>query len=404
MSYEIVQFQNRTGETLRAYLHWPLRTPRAFVLFAHCFTCTANIKAALIIARALAQEGFATLRFDFTGLGGSEGEFADTSFSTNVSDLVSAADYLAANHGAPEVLVGHSLGGAAVLAAAQDIASSKAVATIGAPAEAAHVAQLLEESRDILVEEGEATVNIGGRPFRVKKQFLDDLDRHELPGSLNRLRRALLVMHAPLDPIVPVDNASEIFSHALHPKSFVSLDDADHLLSRETDARYAARVLAAWASRYIHPTEDEAAVAAEPSAVTARTETNGFLTEIDAAGHPLIADEPVSVGGQDAGPSPYDLLSGALASCTSMTLQMYARRKGFALSAATVRVAHSRVHATDCEHCETQTGRIDRFDRVISLDGALDDAARERLLEIADRCPVHRTLESEIEILTELAE
>jgi len=404
MKYETVRFHNHAGDTLRGHIHWPMRNPRAFVLFAHCFTCTANIKAALAIAQALVQEGFAVLRFDFTGLGASEGDFADTNFSTNVSDLLAAADYLASTHRAPEVLVGHSLGGTAVLAAAPDIPSSKAVATIGAPAEAAHVAHLLGDSREALEAVGEATVDIGGRAFRVKKQFLDDLGRHDLPDALNRLRRALLVMHAPLDAIVPIDNAGEIFSHALHPKSFVSLDGADHLLSREADAQYAARVLAGWASRYIEDTERERLLASEPGAVTARTGPEGFLTELDAAGHPLVADEPAAVGGEDAGPSPYDLLSAALASCTSMTLQMYARRKGLALEDVTVQVKHSKIHARDCESCEAESGHIDQFTRAIELEGLLDNASRQRLLEIADRCPVHRTLESEAKILTELAE
>jgi len=404
MTYETVEFQNRAGETLRGHLHWPMQNSRAFVLFAHCFTCTANIKAALAITRALVHEGFAVLRFDFTGLGASEGDFADTNFSTNVSDLIAAADYLASKHRAPEILVGHSLGGTAVLAAAPDIESSRAVATIGAPAQAAHVANLLGGSREALDTVGEATVDIGGRPFRVKKQFLDDLEQHGLPGTLNRLRKALLVMHAPLDAIVPIDNAGEIFGHALHPKSFVSLDDADHLLSREADARYAATVLAGWASRYIGAAEQDEALESTPGMVIARTGPAGFLTEISAAGHALIADEPASVGGEDAGPSPYDLLSGALASCTSMTLQMYARRKSLELTNVTVRVQHSKIHASDCENCETQTGRIDQFTRVIALDGNLDNAARQRLLEIADRCPVHQTLTRDVEILTQLAD
>ena len=402
MSHETIQFENHAGDTLTGHLHWPLLRPGGFVLFAHCFTCTANIKAALTISRALAQEGFAVLRFDFTGLGDSEGEFAETNFSTNVGDLLAAAEYLAANHRPPDLLVGHSLGGTAVLAAAPEIPSSKAVATIGAPAMASHVTHLFSDSRDELEAAGEAVVDIGGRPFRIKKQFLDDLERHRLPESLKSLRKALLVMHSPLDTIVSVDNAGEIFGHALHPKSFVSLDKADHLLSREADARYAAQVLAGWAGRYIPAARDDPAPAGDPGAVTARTGAHGFLTELDAAGHALVADEPVSVGGDDEGPSPYDLLASGLASCTSMTLQMYARRKGMALREATVEVKHSRIHARDCEDCETKTGRIDRFSRLIRLDGDLDTDERQRLLEIADRCPVHQTLTGEVKISTGL--
>ncbi len=403
MKTETTEFKNPDGDTLRGYLHWPLLKPRAFALFAHCFTCSSNSKAAVIIARELTQAGFAVLRFDFTGLGDSEGDFADTNFSTNVTDLLAAADYLARNHGPPEVLIGHSLGGTAMLAAAPEIPSSKAVATIGAPAEAAHVAHLLGDSRATLEEAGEAMVDIGGRPFRVKQQFVDDLSQHELPESLNRLRRALLVMHAPLDKIVSVENAGRIFSHALHPKSFVSLDKADHLLSRAADARYAAQVLAGWASRYISDAAKDDSLIPEPGVVLARTGSVGFLTELTASGHALVADEPVSVGGEDAGPSPYDLLGSALASCTSMTLQLYARRKNLKLNDVTVRVEHSRIHADDCESCETQSGKIDQLKRTISLDGELDDSSRQRLLEIADLCPVHRTLSSEIQILTELA-
>jgi putative redox protein len=356
-----------------------------------------------VIADALVRKGFAVLRFDFTGLGQSEGEFVETNFSTNVSDLVAAAEYLAAEHEAPAVLVGHSLGGTAVLAAAPEIASSKAVVTINAPAEAKHILHLLGDSRDRLEAEGRATVDIGGTPFEIRKQFLDDVEQQELPASVRRLRRALLVMHSPVDAIVTIDNATEIFTHALHPKSFISLDDADHLLSREADAIYAGDALAAWASRYVTVTaeKDESDAAAE--AAVARTGSEGFLTELVAGGHPLLADEPASVGGANAGPSPYALLSAALATCTSMTLQMYARHKGIALESATVSVTHEKIHARDCESCETREGKIDQFARTIELHGDLTDDMRARMLEIADKCPVHRTLNGEIEIVTSAA-
>jgi len=404
MTSETVHFPNASGQSLQGKLHRPLLNPVAYVLFAHCFTCTASIKAARVIADALVRKGFAVLRFDFTGLGQSEGKFPDTNFSTNVSDLVAAAEYMAAEHEAPDILVGHSLGGTAVLAAAPQIESSKAVVTINAPAEASHILHLLGDSRDQLEADGRAMVDIGGTPFEIKQQFLDDVEQQELPASVRHLRRALLVMHSPVDSIVSIDNATEIFTHALHPKSFISLDDADHLLSREADAIYAGDALAAWASRYVSaPAEqDESDAAAE--AATARTGAEGYVTDLVAGGHPLLADEPASVGGTNAGPSPYALLSGALATCTSMTLQMYARHKGIALDNAIVNVTHQKIHAKDCESCETREGKIDQFVRTIELQGDLTDEVRVRMLEIANKCPVHRTLKGEIEIVTRAAD
>jgi putative redox protein len=368
-------------------------------LFAHCFTCGADVRAAVGIARALAAQGFAVMTFDFTGLGESEGDFADTNFSTNVADLLAAARHLAEVHRAPDLLVGHSLGGTAVLAAAADVASCRAVATIGAPAEAAHVAHLLADGREEIESRGQAKVDIGGRPFFIKRQFLDDIARQSIGERLRGLRRALLVMHSPRDRIVSIDNAARIFEQALHPKSFVSLDDADHLLSREADAAYAARVLAAWAGRFLDVGDE-----LHEDGVVARTRDEGFVTSLAAGRHEWLADEPRSVGGTDLGPTPYDLLGAALASCTSMTLQVYARRKGLALEEAIVSVTHDRIHVQDCGDCETKEGRVDRFVRTIELAGRLDDAARTRLLEIADRCPVHRTLTNEIRIESSLRE
>ena len=389
------------GQTLQGHLHSPVGAkPRAYALFAHCFTCTANSRAAIHIARALATEGIAVLRFDFTGLGASEGEFADSNFSSNVADLVAAAEFLSNLDRAPTLLIGHSLGGTAVLAAAAQLEGVKAVATLGAPAQPAHVQALLGNERETIEREGQATVNLGGRPFQIKRQFLDDLAQQDLPASLRKLRRPLLIMHAPLDDIVSIDNASELFGHALHPKSFISLDNADHLLSREADAQYAAQVLAAWASRYVPLIQGEQVLDGGPGRAIARTPREGFTTQVNVAGHALIADEPTEAGGSNLGPSPYDLLSAALSVCTAMTLQMYARHKQLDLDEVTVEVRHSKIHAADCETCETTTGRVDRFERIIDLEGELTDAQRIRLLEIADRCPVHRTLESEVEIRT----
>ncbi len=399
-----VSFENDTGETLSGILGMPEQPPRAFALFAHCFTCSKNLKAATNIARSLSEAGIAVLRFDFTGLGQSEGAFADTNFSSNVTDLLAAVRFLEREYEAPRILMGHSLGGTAVLQAAADIPSAVAVATIGSPADPVHVGHMFRDAEPELAERGEAEVRLGGRPFKVKQQFLDDLERHDLPASIGSLRKALLVMHAPLDDIVEIDNASQLFIAAKHPKSFVSLDKADHLLSREEDSRYAGHVLATWAARYLPPAEEPATVDAGDYEVAARTETGSFRTDVVASGHRLVADEPASVGGSGLGPSPYDLLSAALATCTTMTLKMYASFKKLPLDAATVRVRHGKVHAEDCADCETTDGKIDQFERQLILHGDLSDAERQRLKEIADRCPVHRTLHEEVKVRTALAD
>ena len=407
MQNKKVSFDNDEGQSLSGLMALPETEPKACALFAHCFTCSKNLKAATNIASALTDAGIAVLRFDFTGLGQSEGDFADTNFSSNVSDLLAAVRFLEDNYRAPDILLGHSLGGTAILQAAADVPSAVAVATIGSPSDPGHVRHLFSGAEAALRDEGIAEVNLGGRPFTIKRQFLDDLERHELPSAIKALRKALLVMHAPLDDIVEIDNASALFANALHPKSFVSLDKADHLLSREEDSLYAGRVLAAWASRYL----EDGALAAQPGRpdsgsyeTAAQTRIDGFRTELVAGGHPLVADEPASVGGTDAGPSPYDLLSAALAACTSMTLKMYASHKKLDFESATVRVRHGKIHAKDCEDCESKEGRIDQFERELVLEGNLSEAERERMLEIADRCPVHRTLHAEVRVRTALSE
>ena len=342
------------------------------------------------------------MRFDFTGLGDSEGELGEAGFVSNVDDLVAAADYMARAHEAPQLLIGHSLGGAAILQAAAAIPSALAVATIGAPAQAAHVAHLLGSKREEIERNGAAVVQIAGRSFRIGKRFLDELVEDRLPEAVRRLRRALLIMHAPGDEVVGIDNASRIFQAALHPKSFVSLADADHLLSREDDARYAADVLAAWASRYL-PAQAKRGLGAREGEVVARIERSGFRAELDVGGYGLVADEPAAAGGGGLGPTPYGLLSAALGACTAMTLRLYAQRKGWPLDAATVRVTHARLHAEDCVGCDTKGGLVDRFERVLALEGALDAEQCRRLLELADLCPVHRTLKHEVRIDTRLA-
>jgi len=397
-----VNFPNSAGEDLAGMLDLPTGEPRAFALFAHCFTCSKNLRAASNISRSMTAAGIAVLRFDFTGLGQSDGDFAETSFSSNVDDLLSAARWLEDQHRAPELLFGHSLGGTAVLQAAPSIPSAVAVATIGSPADPTHVAHMFADSEAEIRDKGIAKVNLGGRPFCVREQFLDDLQKHNLPDAVGSLRKALLVMHAPLDEIVEVENASRLFAAAKHPKSFVSLDKSDHLMSNDADSRYAGAVLAAWATRYLPEPVVNAALEAREGEVVARTQIDGFRTDIQAGSHSLIADEPTDVGGTDLGPGPYDFLAAALASCTTMTLRMYANHKKLALRSATVTVNHGRVHAKDCIDCDQADGWIHEFQRELVLDGELSDEQRQRMLEIADRCPVHKTLHNEIKILSTL--
>jgi uncharacterized OsmC-like protein/alpha/beta superfamily hydrolase len=401
---QTVNFPNAAGEQLAGILEAPDgRRPRACALFAHCFTCTKNIRAAASISAALVEHGIAVLRFDFTGLGESEGEFGGSGFSGNVDDLVAAADYLASHFEAPALLVGHSLGGTAVLMAAPRIPSATAVVTLGAPSHASHVQQHFAESVDEIRERGSATVNIGGRPFQLRREFIDDLDTQPVEPRLRDLDKALLVMHSPVDTIVGIDNASEIFSAAMHPKSFVSLNNADHLLGQAADSAYAASVIASWAERYL-PEETRQTTEANEGEVVAVTGSQGYQTRIQAGPHVLVADEPASVGGEDTGPTPYGLLSAALAACTSMTLQMYARRKKIRLDEARVAVTHQKIHARDCESCETADGKVDQFARRITLKGEMTADQRARMLEIADLCPVHRTLHGEVEIRNESGE
>jgi len=403
MQKKNVTFENSAGEKLAGILDLPLAKPRAYALFAHCFTCSKNLRAATNISRALTDAGFAVLRFDFTGLGQSEGEFADSNFSSNVDDLLVAADFLDEHYEAPALLLGHSLGGTAVLQAAHDIPSAVAVATIGSPADPAHVGHLFAPATEALERDGVAEVNLGGRPFTVKQQFLEDIRKHPMPESLGSLRKAIMILHAPLDDTVELDNASKLFTAAKHPKSFVSLDKADHLMSRTEDSRYAGEVIASWAVRYLPPVEEAATVNVPEGSVLARTDIDSFTTEIQAGPHHLIADEPAGVGGANLGPSPYGLLSAALASCTTMTLKMYASMKKLDLRSVSVNVTHEKVHAEDCADCESEGGKIDTFYRELSFEGDLTDAQQQRLLEIADKCPVHNTLHSEVKVRTKLA-
>jgi len=400
-----ITFPNRAGAALAARLDLPAGPPRAFALFAHCFTCSKDVFAAGRIAAELNAHGIAVLRFDFTGLGASDGDFANTDFSSNLDDLRSAADWLREHHRPPQLLIGHSLGGAAVVAARSEIPEVRAVVTIGAPADAAHVANLFVDDLPSIEQTGRATVDIGGRPFTIRREMVEDLRRHSVEARAAELRAALLVLHSPVDNIVGVENAARLYAAARHPKSFVALDGADHLLTRREDAVYAARTIATWSERYL---VDEAPAAPAPPAtapvVVAETGQGTFLNHVVAGRHQLLADEPVAVGGFDAGPSPYDLLAAALGTCTSMTLRLYADRKQLPLRHVLVEVAHGKIHADDCDACvEGTTGLIDHFERTIHLEGDLDDDARAALTRIADRCPVHRTLERSSHITTTLA-
>ena len=403
MPTERFQFTGEAGHQLAAALELPDGEPAAYALFAHCFTCGKDTLAAKRISVALAARGIAVLRFDFTGLGSSEGDFANSTFSSNVADLVRAADHLRATRNAPSILIGHSLGGAAILAAAGKIPEARAVVTIAAPSDPAHVTGLFSEHLDNIRTQGEVDVSLAGRPFRIKREFLDDIVEHALMKDVTGLHKALLIMQSPVDDTVGIDNATRIFVAAKHPKSFVSLDHADHLLTKPADALYAADVIVAWASRYIEIANPVKAVdlPEEPRKVVVRETRKSKFNQIITVGpHHLVADEPVAAGGEDAGPGPYDFLLAGLGACTSMTMRLYADRKSLPLDRVTVTLKHSKIYAKDCAECETRDGMLDQIERDIAIDGALDAEQRKKLMEIADKCPVHRTLTSEIRIVT----
>lgn len=457
-----ITFQNAAGQNLAGLLELP-ENPKAFALFAHCFTCGKDIKAATRISKALAEKSIAVLRFDFTGLGGSDGDFANSNFSSNVADLLAAADFLRREHQAPALLIGHSLGGAAILAAASQIPESRAVATIGAPAEADHILKQFRADIDTIQTEGESKVLLAGRPFTIRRQFLEDVTRQNQASKIAELGRALLVMHSPLDTTVAIDQAQKIYQAAMHPKSFISLDRADHLLSNARDAEYAANCIVTWAARYLPQTEAEAAMTtadtglqatctalpASASSATAGgtaashaptdtlpaggtggadsppsgdadsshlqadpslqpgevrvTEGNDrFLRVVQTREHAFLSDEPASVGGSNLGPDPYALLLSALGSCTSMTMRMYANRRKLKISRLDVLLRHRRSHGEACESCLGGQETVEIFEREIRLEGELTADERQKLLEIADKCPVHKTLSSTIRIETRL--
>ena len=405
MPAQKINFPNKEGSILSAKLELPANQhPHTFAIFAHCFTCNKNLMAIKNIARALNLNGIAVLRFDFTGLGESEGDFSDTNFSSNVEDLVHAAYFLEENFQAPSIFIGHSLGGAAVISAAAQIETIKAVAIIGAPADPQHVSHLLASGIEEIHKNGQAEINLGGRPFVIKKQFLEDIQAKSLEEKLaNFGKRALLIMHSPQDLTVSIENAAQLYTAAKHPKSFISLDGADHLLSNKEDSIYIGEVISTWVKRYIDIPKQERIETDFPIVARLAAEDR-YTTQIMVRKHGLTADEPESIGGNDFGPGPYELVSAGLGACTSMTLHMYARRKKWDLKEVIVHLNHGKDYAEDCENCEDPKSKIDHFERVLEIKGNLDETQRKRLLEIADRCPVHRTLEGQVKISTVLKE
>ena len=393
------EFEGSQGEQLAALLETPDQEPVATALFAHCFTCGKDIAAASRISRALVQRGYAVMRFDFTGLGNSDGDFANTNFSSNVHDLVAAANHLREEGLAPSILIGHSLGGTAVLSAAHEIPECKGVVTIGSPSDARHVAEQFACDIDTINKDGEATVSLAGRKFTIRRQFLDDINQTSIE-HIGKLKAALLVMHSPVDTIVNIAEAERIYKAAHHPKSFVSLDDADHLLSRAADSEYVADMIAAWASRQVRTADVSKRPDITSGEVRIHERDHKFMLDVFSDSHQWIADEPTKVGGRNAGPDPYEHLLASVGACTAMTIRMYAARKQWPLDSVVVDLRHNREHIRDCEGCEKKPMQLDVIDRDITLQGNLDDEQRERLMAIADKCPVHRTLTGQLSINT----
>lgn len=406
MSIEQLNIKNTNGDSLAATLELPSKPPKFYALFAHCFTCSKNTLAATYISKKLVERGIAVLRFDFTGLGSSEGDFSDTNFSSNLEDIISVSNFLKINHEEPELLIGHSLGGAAVLSVAQSIDSVKAVVTIGAPSTADHVQHLFSDLKENILNNSEVLADVGGRKFKIKKQFIDDISLHNTTEHLANLNKALLIFHSPVDSIVSIDEAAKIYQASRHPKSFVSLENADHLLTNKQDASYVADIISSWASRYLH--QDQNVVNSRPEilsgTVVIKEENHRFTRKIYTHDHELIADEPVSAGGENLGPDPYEYLLTALGSCTSLTIRMYANKKSIPLENVEITLSHKRIHAEDCSDCEKVEGIVDVIDKHIQLAGDLSEQQRQKLMEIAGKCPVHKTLLNEIVIHSYLQE
>ena len=401
-----LEIENRKGLKLQAYLELPAnQKPNHFAIFAHCFSCNSNFNAVKNISRSLSNNGFGVLRFDFTGLGKSEGEFAESHFSANVEDLLDVSTYLEKHYKAPALLVGHSLGGAAVIVAAPKLESVKAVATIGAPATVNHVTHLFSHAINDIPEKGEIEVQIGGRPFKINQDFVADFSKTDLPKIIKELRKPILVLHAPFDKIVGIENAHQIYHNAIHPKSFVSLDTADHLLSKYWDSIYVGNMIGTWVQRYFEP-EENSMISAEGEQLVGHLNVieDNFTTSIQTKKHSFIADEPTSVGGDDFGPSPYDFLSAGLAACTAMTLKLYAERKKWDLQEIFVYITYSKKHSDDLNIDVDTPNRFDHLQKKLKFIGDLDEKQTRRLKEIASKCPVHKTLQNKIIIETEILE
>jgi len=399
-----VNFKNHNGEQLSGKLDLPVdKRVHSYTIFAHCFTCNKNLKAIKNISKGLTSSGFGVLRFDFTGLGQSKGEFEDTNFSHNVDDLMAAYEFLNANYKPPKLIVGHSLGGTAALFAARQADSIKAVVTIGSPFQPEHVSKLIQSKEDEIEKDGKAEVNIGGRNFTIKNDFLEDIRKNKIDDFIGDLKKPFLILHSPQDKIVGIKNAELLYMHAHHPKSFVSLDGADHLLSNSNDSSYVGEVVASWAKRYLEIDGKSINLKSNQNVIASLSSEDGFTTDMALASHKLLADEPVDFGGNNLGPNPYEFLSAALASCTAMTIQMYAKRKKWPLEYVEVHINHKKDHCQDCQNLDSKS-KIDIFQRQLVLKGNLDDKQRHRLLEIADKCPVHRTLHSDVEVKTSLSQ
>lgn len=391
-------FKNKDEQTLSGRLELPAANSVAYAIFAHCFTCSKNILAATRISKHLSQLGIAVLRFDFTGLGNSEGDFANTNFSSNVEDLVYASKALAEKFEEPQLLIGHSLGGAAVLKAAQSIPSTKAVVTIGAPSDVSHVSHILKNSTDEIELKGEADVDIEGRVFKIKKQFIEDINQHALLQEITNLKKAFLIMHSPLDNTVSIDHAAAIFQAVKHPKSFISLDNADHLIKNPSDAEFVANTIAAWVERYIecHKIDEKY----DDQITVVSRSSHQYTHDIYSKNHHIVADEPKHVQGDDLGMNPYDLLLSSLGACTAMTMKMYAKRKGIVIDKIKVQLNHEKKHFDDCETCGDGPKTLDTIEKKIHIEGNMTDDQKQRILEIAEKCPVNRTLQSEIKIIS----